>query len=201
MNRVSARLATAATAAALLLTGCASAPPATTTPGKPAAATPTPGDATALLARNGLAGKTPEQVIEALDQDPRPRPLPLRASVRSNELILTEGTTEARLPLTTDRFYLSVAPYATRTHECYFHNLGTCQGELAGKPVHVTITDAAGQQLVDADATTYANGFVAFWIPRNTSGTITVTADGKTGTTPFDSKADGATCVTTLRLT
>ena len=141
-----------------------------------------------------------DRVVEALDQDPRPRPLPLRASVRAREVILNEGGTEAALPLTSDRFYLSVAPYRTRTHECYFHNLGTCQGELSGKPVHVTITDSAGQRLVDADATTYANGFVAFWIPQNTTGTVTVTADGLTGTVPFDSGADGATCLTTLKL-
>ena len=173
-----------------------------TRPASAAAAAPVAGDAAALLAQFGLAGKNAQQVVESLDQDPRKRPLPLRASVRPDRLVLSDGTSEASLPLTGERsFYLSVAPYVTRTHDCFNHSLATCQGELAGRPVRVTITDSAGAVLVDADRTTYANGFVAFWLPRNVSGTITVTADGRTGTVPFATKADSATCITTLKLT
>lgn len=192
------RLAAAAAVLALTVTGCSSAtttaPPAAP-PGSSAA------DTSGLLAQYGLAGLTGEQIVEKLDQDPRPRPLPLRGSVKANELLLSDGTNQTTIPLSTDQFYLSVAPYQTRTHECYFHNLGTCQGEMSREKVKVTITDKAGTVLVDEEATTYANGFAGFWIPKNTSGTVKITADGKTGETPFNSGPEGATCVTTLQLT
>lgn len=103
--------------------------------------------------------------------------------------------------MSSDQFYLSIAPYLTHTHDCHFHNLGTCQGELAGKAVHVKVTDSDGTVLVYQAATTYANGFVAFWVPKGRTGTIEVTADGKSGQVPFDSGTEGATCVTTLKLT
>lgn len=203
------RLATAGfLTAATLLAGCTATP--TAAPTAPAAVTssasPAPGgavsaEASALLAAHDLTGKTAEEIVDTLDRDPRPRPLALSASVRADQVILSDGATEAVLPLTSEKFYLSLAPYRTRTHECFFHNLGTCQGELAGETVHVTITDAEGTVLVDSDATTYANGFVGFWIPKGTQGTVTVTAGGLTGETPFSSDPDGATCLTTLKLT
>ncbi len=164
----------------------------------PGAAT---GDAAELLAAHGLTGKTGRQIVDALDRDPSPRPLSLTGSVRPTQLVLSDGAREASLPLPGDSFYLSVAPFVSRTHECFHHNLGTCQGELSGRPVHVTITDAAGATLVDRDETTYANGFVGFWVPAGTSGTITVTHDGKTGSVPFSTGAQSPTCLTTLRLT
>ncbi|GAB3708308.1 CueP family metal-binding protein [Mariniluteicoccus flavus] len=183
-----------------LLAGCSSAPSAAPAAPPAAASKPAAVDAAAMLAKHNLAGKTPEQVVEALDQDPRPRPLPMKASVRSAEVILNDGAGEARLPLTTDKFYLSIAPWKTFTHECHFHNVGTCRGELARKQVHVTVTSSDGKTLVDTDATTYANGFVGFWIPKHTRGTVKVTAEGMTGETSFDSLEGGATCVTTLKV-
>lgn len=55
--------------------------------------------------------------------------------------------------------------------------------------------------LVDEDTTTSTNGFVGFWLPSGATGTVTVTADGKSGTAVFSSvAATDATCLTTLRL-
>ncbi|RMB62455.1 hypothetical protein EAX62_04100 [Tessaracoccus antarcticus] len=153
-----------------------------------------------MLASRGLSGKSPQEVVEALDQDPTARPLPLMASVRYDEVTLDDGTTQATLPLDGDEFYISVAPYESRTHDCYFHSLGTCQGELTNTDVHVTVVSEDGETLVDEDATTYANGFVGFWVPKDVSGTVTVTKDGKTGEVAFSSDKEGATCITTLQL-
>lgn len=158
------------------------------------------GDAGTLLAAQGLEGKSGAEVVEALDQLDAQRPLLLAASVRHDEVLLTDGTTEAALPLGGDQFYLSIAPYETITHDCYFHNLGTCQGELAKVEVRVRITADSGEVLVDEDATTYANGFVGFWIPRDVAGTVVVTKDGKRAESRFSSDADGPTCLTTLQL-
>ena len=173
------------------LTACSS--------GAPAEPTPTVA-ADSLVAGAGLEGKSGREIIEALDQDATARPLPVMGSVRYDELILSDGVTEQVVPIEGNEFYLSIAPYETFTHDCYFHNVGTCQGELAGEDVHVTITTDDGEVLVDEDATTYANGFVGFWIPKDKQGTIVVTKDGKTAESPFSSDAEGATCVTTLPL-
>ena len=154
----------------------------------------------ALLGAHGLVGKSGAEVVEALDRLDSQRPLPLAASVRYDEVLLSDGTTEAALPLEGDQFYLSIAPYETTTHECYFHNLGSCQGELADVEVRVRITTDSGEVLVDEDATTYANGFVGFWIPKDLAGTVVVTKDGKRAESRFSSDAEGPTCLTTLQL-
>ncbi|MHA6524439.1 CueP family metal-binding protein [Tessaracoccus sp. G1721] len=183
----------------LALSAC-SAPEAPITSASMAAPSVAAGDAGTLLAAQGLAGKSGREVVEALDQVAAQRPLPLAASVRYDELLLSDGTTEAALPLDGDQFYLSIAPYETTTHECYFHNLGTCQGELANAEVRVKITTDSGEVLIDEDATTYANGFVGFWIPKDIAGTVVVTKDGKRAESRFSSDAEGPTCLTTLQL-
>lgn len=182
------------------LAGCTA--PSETTPTSPATSEAVvTGDADAILSAQGLSGKSPREVIEALDQDPAARPLSLMASVRYDEVMLDDGTTQASLPLDGDEFYISVAPYENSTHDCYFHSLGTCQGELTETDVHITVVSEDGETLLDEDATTYANGFAGFWVPKDIKGTVTVTKDGKTGEVEFSSDKEGATCITTLQLT
>lgn len=62
-----------------------------------------------------------------------------------------------------DQFYLPWRPHHAHTHDCFYHNTGSCQGELVNSQVHVTITTADGIVIVNRDATTYANGFIGFW--------------------------------------
>jgi hypothetical protein len=94
-----------------------------------------------------------------------------------------------------------VAPYVTSTHDCYFHSLTTCQGELSGRPVHLRIVDAKGAVIVDEETSTNANGFVGTWLPRGLSGALEVTASGGRGAHAFFTGEDDPTCVTSLRLT
>ncbi|HHU39865.1 MAG TPA: hypothetical protein GXZ45_11375 [Propionibacterium sp.] len=188
-------------AALVALAGC-SAPAAPAPAGnqaKPAASAPA-GQSGDVLAAVGLAGKTGKQIVDQLDQDATARPLPLKASVRYDHVVIGDGTNETNVPIEGDEFYLSIAPYASQTHECFYHSLATCMGEMQAAPVHVKIVDSAGKVLVDEDATTYANGFVGFWLPKDISGEVTVTADGKTGTVPFATGKDDATCLTTLKV-
>ncbi|HHU39861.1 MAG TPA: hypothetical protein GXZ45_11355 [Propionibacterium sp.] len=153
-----------------------------------------------VLAAVGLAGLSGKQIVDQLDQDPAARPLPLKASVRYDHVVIGDGTREARVPIDGDEFYLSIAPYATQTHECFHHSLATCRGEMVSSDVHVRIVDSTGAVLVDEDATTYANGFVGFWLPRDITGEVTVTTAGQTGTVPFATGPQDATCLTTLRV-
>lgn len=154
----------------------------------------------AVLERNGLAGKTATEIVQILDTSSQPRPMAIGASVREDRLVLSDDQGEVSLVLPSDRFYLSIAPFVSRTHECYYHSLATCQGELVDQDVHVTITDSTGAVLVDEDTTTRHNGFVGFWLPRDVAGTVTVTQDGRRGQVPFSTSAGSPTCLTTLQL-
>ncbi|MEV4707881.1 CueP family metal-binding protein [Actinoplanes sp. NPDC049316] len=188
--------------AALMLTvaGCTG----TTSPTE-SAATGSPAPAAAaeqpLLARYGLAGKSAVEVIDRLDRlGLQQRPADLKASVRTSELLLTAGGQEQSLPIPGDRFYLSVAPYVQGTHECFYHSLTTCKGELADAQVQVRIVDDAGKVLVDETRTTFANGFIGFWLPRDITGTLRMTSGGKTAESTFSTAPDAPTCLTTVQL-
>ncbi|HET8614298.1 MAG TPA: CueP family metal-binding protein [Actinomycetales bacterium] len=188
----------AAAMTALLLGGCAASTAGSSE--SVAAGGSSSTSASALLARHGLAGDAVTVVdrLEKLGGSERPRDL--MASVRPTELELSDEDGTAALPIPADRFYLSVAPYAKSTHECYFHSLTTCQGELSKRPVHLKITGADGAVIVDEDTTTNANGFVGTWVPRGSSGTVEVTTSEGHGSRPFSTGDDDPTCMTTLKL-
>lgn len=182
-------------ATVLVLAGCSGAPEAASPPA--AAAVASDEVVTAL----GLAGKTPKEIVEAIDSSTDERPMDFGASVRGTQLVLKKGDKETTLQLPKDSYYVSIAPYRTQTHECYFHSLASCHGELHNADVKVTITDDTGKVLVDEATKTYANGFVGFWLPKDIKGTITVEEGGNKGTVPFETTEGSATCVTTLQLT
>lgn len=195
------RVLAAAALAALTLTGCSTAgddAPASRAKSSPAV----PASAASVLAGYGLDGMDTVEVIDHLDRlAGSDRPKDLTASVRPDELQLSAAGKESTLPIPKDRFYLSVAPYVTTTHECFYHSLTTCQGELGGKKVRVLITDEThGKVLVDATRTTFANGFVGFWLPRDIEGTLKVSYDGRTAETRIATDRAAPTCLTTLKL-
>lgn len=156
-----------------------------------------------FLSSHGLAGMDAAAIIDHLDQVALPqRSTQLMASVRSDQLLLSDDTQELALDLPDDRRYVSIAPYVTQTHDCFYHSLTTCVGELGNEDVQVTITDeATGAILVEEQASTFDNGFIGFWLPRDAAGVIEVSYQGRTGTTEFATTDDGATCVTDLRVT
>lgn len=179
-----------------LFAGCAS-----TAPKADDAAAPPSAEET-FLDEHGLAGQDTEQIVDELDRlDLDERPSDLMASVRVDELVLSDEDDEVVLDLPEDRFYLSVAPYVETTHECFYHSLTTCKGELGGEEVQVTVTDDAGEILVDEEATVFDNGFVGLWLPRDVAGTLAVEYDGKSAATDFGTSEDDPTCLTTLQLT
>jgi len=196
-----------AAAAVLTLAGCAAPTAPPTPPAAPAAAPPAAAPASpatepaaAFLARHGLEGLGVEQIVERLDAATEDRAEGPVGSVRPGELVLTDEVGQTSLPIPSDRFYLAIAPYLTRTHDCFNHNLASCQGELVDKQVQVTVTDAAGARLVDETFTTHANGFAGMWLPKDIEATLVVTYDGKSATAAIGTGADDPTCLTTLPL-
>jgi hypothetical protein len=189
------RLSIAGAALLMILAGCS----AEDSTAKPAST----GAEARFLDAYGLGGMDVTEIIDHLDRiEADDRPTELTASVRPDELLLSDGERQVALDMPRDRYYLSVAPYVDRTHDCFYHSLTTCQGELTGEEIHVRIVDdETGEVLVDKRTTTFDNGFVGFWLPRDIDGTITVSHDGRIGTADFTTTDEGATCVTTLRLT
>jgi len=192
MKRLTTLAAAAAAILSLTLAGCSA----------PDAATPdTPG--TDLLASHNLTDMSAREIVDTLDRmNVSDRPADLIASVQPNALVLTDNVTEVSLDMPDDVTYVSVAPFVSQTHECFYHSLTTCRGELSAQQIEVRfIDDATGNVILEETTTTFDNGFAGFWLPRNLSGTIEVTYDGKTGETPFSTANDAATCITTLQLT
>ena len=189
------RAAIAAAALALALTGCSAADPEPTADGTVSQ--------DAFLTAHGLAAMDAVEIIDHLDrQKVTERPTDLIASVRADELLLSSDDQEVVVDLPDNQTYVSIAPYLASTHDCFYHSLTTCLGELDNEDIQVTITDeATGEVLVDEATTTFDNGFIGFWLPDDVTGLIEVSYQGRTGTTEFSTTDDGATCVTDLRLT
>lgn len=155
-----------------------------------------------LLSTHGLDDKDVTEIVDHLDRVPAAeRSKALMASVRTDELLLTGESGELALDLPEGKSYISIAPFVDQTHECFYHSLTTCLGELSEEPVDVTITDAAtGEEVVDEKTSTFDNGFAGFWVPRGISGTVEISSGSKTGSADFSTKQDGATCITDLQL-
>lgn len=186
-----------AVVAGLTLTGCSQAE----TPKEPSAQSSSVSD---LLVAEGLDGLDGRELITRLDALPvADQSTDLFASIRSDVIVLTDTQTEESLDLkiADDEFYVSFAPYIEQTHDCYFHSLTTCQGELSGEELHVTITDRAdGAVLVDEITRTYDNGFIGYWLPRGIEARATFEYDGRSVSADFATGPDDATCITTLQL-
>ncbi len=205
--------AIAVAALLLALSGCAAdsgpansdpadSPRPSETSGGAAGETTAPGELTQVMSQYDLDKMGAVDLIDHLDRlGGADRPTELMASVRPGELVLSAGEEEQTLDVPGDRFYLSLAPYVDETHECFHHSLTTCQGELIAQDVQVQVEDRTNKTvLVDDTLTTFDNGFVGIWLPRNIEGTIRVTRDGKSGEVDFTTDDDAPTCLTTLRM-
>lgn len=121
------------------------------------------------------------------------RPQGLVASVRADELVLTENGASTSMPLPAEKFYLSVAPFKTYSHECFFHSLTTCEGELSPVPVSVKVSDDSGNLVLEKTTVTADNGFVGLWLPRNIKGTLSITSQDASGEVPISTGNDAPT--------
>ncbi|MCC6146462.1 MAG: CueP family metal-binding protein [Anaerolineaceae bacterium] len=151
---------------------------------------------TAFLEKYGLSGLSVEEMVQKLDSSVSD-PSALRAGITSDYLILSDGSSEVRVALPKDKFYLSFAPYISQTHPCGTHNLTSCQGELVNTEIHTVITDKEGKEIVNSNLTTMANGFAGVWLPRNIDGTVSVSYNGKAAQAPISTYAGSNTCLTT----
>lgn len=188
------RVAIAAATLSLVLAGCA--------PAADAEPSPSTDSQAEFLNTYDLDDMDAVEIIDHLDRlETAERPADLIASVYPDELVLTDNRQEVVLDLPQNLSYLSIAPYVEQTHDCFYHSLTTCQGELSNAAVDVEITDSTtGDVVVDEQVATFDNGFVGFWVPSDIDGTIEISYDGRTGTSDFTTTDEGATCITDLQL-
>ena len=185
------------------LTACTGGSSATTAATATATSASLGAKADAMLATYDIeAPATASELVEQLQAQPlADRPDGLMASVRVGELLLASGDDEVSLALPQDEFHLSIAPYLADTHECFYHSLTTCVGELGEEDFHVTITDdASAEVLVDRDVTTYENGFFDVTLPAGLDITVLVTDGENSVEMPLGTNVDDPTCVTTAQL-
>lgn len=180
--------------AVLTLSGCA------TTPDQNGAGVTQASDG--LLADYDLGNLDAKQIIDQLDTLPvAERSTELFASIKTDALLLSDQQgREVSLDMPAEEFYVSIAPYVSQTHDCFYHSLTTCLGELQDKEVQVNITAADGTVLVDETRHTFSNGFLGFWLPKDIDATITLDHDGQTVSAPLSTYEDDPTCLTTLQL-
>jgi len=158
-----------------------------------------------LLQEHGFADADAHEIIDRLEALPvAERPQDLIASVTATSLQLQDDAErKAELPLPEDQFYLSVAPFVETTHECSFHSLTTCRGELRSREITVSVVDSgSGEVLEEGPRTTHDNGFIGFWLPRGITAELTCTLEDYTGVASISTQAeDDLTCLTSLQLT
>ncbi|HJF51102.1 MAG TPA: CueP family metal-binding protein [Brachybacterium paraconglomeratum] len=158
-----------------------------------------------LLQEHGFADADAHEIIDRLEALPvAERPQDLIASVTATSLQLQDNAErKAELPLPEDQFYLSVAPFIETTHECAFHSLTTCRGELRSRELTVSVVDSSsGKTFEEGPRTTHDNGFLGLWLPRGITAELTCTLEDYTGTASISTQAeDDLTCLTSLQLT
>lgn len=157
-----------------------------------------------ILVDEGLEGLGVRELIETLDATPKSeRSSTLMASVQPNELVLSDDQgREASIPMPEDEIYIAIAPFLDRSHECHFHSLTTCVGELGNTPVNVSVTDlATGEVIYGGEIQTHDNGFLGVWLPKAGDVEVMVAHEGRQATTVLATSGDDIpTCITTMQL-
>ncbi|MFC0581151.1 CueP family metal-binding protein [Micrococcoides hystricis] len=161
-----------------------------------------------VLSKYGMAGKNAEEIIEHLEtMDPQDRPDDLLVSVQADQLVIQEQPdgTEHTMPLPQDKFYLSIAPYKEQTHDCFYHALTSCLGEITDTEFFVHIRDTeTGENYVNDHYRTNPNGFVGFWLPRDRNVEMKLSTHADHGLespkVQLSTASDAPTCITDVKL-
>ncbi len=151
-----------------------------------------------FLLRYNLEGMTIYEVIHELEVNNNDF-TGLTAVIKTNQLLLSDERGDFVIIMPENEFYISIAPYINNTHPCIYHNMLTCQGDLTNQNLNVIIT-LNEEQIINGEFTTYDNGFIGFWIPKNEEVEITIEYQHLFGVMHFVSNESASTCVTNMRL-
>lgn len=151
-----------------------------------------------LLADYGLNGLTVEAIIEKLENDEFPEEV--SASIYNDRLVLTIGEDKLLYSLDEDLYYLSFAPYINYTHECFYHSLTGCRGELIDQDIFIRIYDEDNLLVNETTLNTGDDGFIGLFLESGINYRIEVETEELTSVFYANSSA-GQTCFTEVILT
>ncbi|PKL01334.1 MAG: hypothetical protein CVV56_01670 [Tenericutes bacterium HGW-Tenericutes-1] len=152
-----------------------------------------------ILSEYDLLGLSVTEMVDSLEAQTIDRD-EMVASISATELTISTEDSVLKYSIPDDLFYLSFAPYITKTHPCGTHNLVTCRGELKNQSFDILIVDQIGNVLVDDTLISHDNGFVGVWLPRDIQGTIYITYGQWSVTKSIQTFDDSFTCLTDLLL-
>ena len=128
-----------------------------------------------FLWRNGLSGLNVKEMVEKLERVDSERG-DFSASITSHKLILADAVSSYAFDLPEDEFYLSLAPYESKTHTCSIHSLVSCSGEKVEQTFFVNVKDSDTMEtILEGSFETSVKGFLGLWLPRDKNATISVT--------------------------
>lgn len=122
------------------------------------------------------------------------------ATITPTELIVVEDKKELKYNLPKNEFFVSIAPYITKTHPCTIHNLTGCQGELTNIVFDVVILNSDGEEIINEKISSKENGFIDLWLPRNEEFEIQLSYAGKSAKSIIKTRNNSNTCVTSIQL-
>ena len=123
------------------------------------------------------------------------------ASITSNKLIVKdEDDKEIAYDFSEEEFFVSIAPYVEETHPCEIHSLTGCQGEMVNMDFDVMIQDEDGKVIVDETMTSFENGFIDVWLPRNQTYQVKINYGDQTSESTISTFEGDNTCITTMQL-
>ncbi|MCL4437222.1 MAG: CueP family metal-binding protein [Thaumarchaeota archaeon] len=109
-------------------------------------------------------------------------------------------TYQTALTAEKDRFYLSIGLYANYTHECYYHNPGTCDAQFKSTPVKYRIESLDGSFLLENTVKTTDKGWLDFYLPKNQKYNAEFELQGMRGSGVISTEADARTCISTIKV-
>ncbi|MFB1082208.1 CueP family metal-binding protein [Jeotgalibacillus sp. JSM ZJ347] len=150
----------------------------------------------------GQAGADEATNIRELVQDFSTREVSAeQASITGETLTITEEDgSEQTHDITSEDFFVSIAPYVDQTHACTYHSLTGCQGEMVEETFDVYIEDSEGNVIIDESMTTFKNGFIDLWLPRDETYQLTIEHDGLVTESEISTFENDPTCITTMQL-
>ncbi|QKS69974.1 CueP family metal-binding protein [Paenalkalicoccus suaedae] len=75
-----------------------------------------------------------------------------------------------------------------------------CQGELVEEEFDVVVTDTKGTIVLEETVTTFENGFMDLWLPRDDTFTISIKSDEGQAESTISTFDNDPTCITTIQL-
>jgi hypothetical protein len=151
------------------------------------------------LADVGLEGLTAKEIITGI-ADGSISVDGFGATVYDDELIVVTDNKSTSVVMPEDEFYLSVAPYIEFTHDCLYHSVTGCRGELKNEEFYVEFIDKDGNIIISEYMMSMSNGFIDLWLPRNIEGTLTITKEGLFTSKEISTYSGDPTCETTMQL-